>query len=356
MSEDGGREAALLRELGVPEEAIERALERGEPEIAVLESAFLEARAERTVTPSEVEARGGLPADEIAELFQAMGLAPPAPDEPALTEEEAEVYVELHRLRDIWPRELRQQVARVYGRLLARIARTGVQVFRLQAEPRIRERSADQAEHLSALHEAFPRLLSLPDALLTGVHRRWLEYEVAQTTLSAAQLEGPDAALPGAVDVTLLFCDLKDFTAYANAEGDAAAVEIIDAFVRTVDAERGEEGRVVKVLGDGHMISYDDPVPAVEAGARIIAGMRTRDSLGVHASVHRGVAIAREGDYFGSAVNLAARLLNAAGRDELVGTESVVASCGDDFDWEPIGARQIRGVDEPVEVFRLRTG
>jgi class 3 adenylate cyclase len=44
----------------------------------------------------------------------------------------------------------------------------------------------------------------------------------------------------------------------------------------------------------------------------------------VHASVHVGTAIARDGDYFGGAVNLTARLLGAAGRDELVATRPVV--------------------------------
>jgi class 3 adenylate cyclase len=85
----------------------------------------------------------------------------------------------------------------------------------------------------------------------------------------------------------------------------------------------------------------------------MITAQRERGPLGVHASVHRGTAVSREGDYFGGAVNLAARLLNTAGRDELVATPPVVEASGERFRWEPLGTHEIRGVDEPVEVFRL---
>jgi class 3 adenylate cyclase len=351
---DGEGTAAILRELGVPEDAIRRALERGDPEGAVLESVMLPGQAARTVSAAEVEAQGGLPAHEILEILQAMGFPPPDAHEPALTPEEARVFVELAALREVWPHELSQQLARMYGRLLARIARTGVQFVRLYAEPRVREMSTTREEQLAALREAFERLLTLPDPLLVGVHRRWLEYELAQSAAAAAQAHAPGPELAGAMEVSLLFCDLKDFTAYANAEGDVAAVEAIDAFAQTVYAERGEGGSVVKALGDGHMLRYGDPREAVAAGARIIVAMRGRDMLGVHASVHRGIVIAREGDYFGSAVNLAARLLAAAGRDELVATAPVAGACDDNVEWEPLGVRRIRGVTEPVEVFRLR--
>lgn len=347
------RLAGVLRELGVPEHAIEGALQRDDPEGAILESVLLPGREERTVTPAEVEARGGLSSDEIADTFQAMGLRRPLADEAALTPEEARVFTELEALGDVWPRDLRLQVARVYGRLLSRIARTGVQLFRLYAEPRLLEQIEDRDEQLLALRQTFKRMLTLPDPLLVGIHRRWLEYELAQVAVSGAEERLTDSGLPGAVDVTLLFCDLKDFTAFANSEGDPAAVDAIDSFAQAVDSERGPEGRIVKALGDGHMLAYDDPVSAVRAGTRIIAAMRDRYQPGVHSSAHRGIVVSREGDYFGRAVNLAARLLGAAGGNELVATGPVAEAC-QAFGWEPVGVREIRGVEEPVEVFALR--
>jgi hypothetical protein len=57
--------------------------------------------------------------------------------------------------------------------------------------------------------------------------------------LAAVQGVGGDR-LPGAVEVTVLFCDLKDFTAYADLAGDAAAVDAIDQLTGIVMRERGE--------------------------------------------------------------------------------------------------------------------
>jgi adenylate cyclase len=347
------RIAQILRELGVPEESIDAAIDRGDPEGAILEATLTPAREERTVSPAEVEAQGGLSADEVVAIVRAMGLPPPGPEDPWLTPEEARVFVELADLREVWPQELSEQIARMYGRLLARIARTGVQLFRLYSEPRLLEASDTREDQLRSMREAFERLGSLPDPLLAGVHRRWIEHEVAQTAVNTAQALAPDLDMAGAVDVALLFCDIKDFTAFATAEGDAAAVEAIDLFARTVDSERGPDGRVIKALGDGQMIAYTDSREAVAGGSRIMAGMREHDVLRVHASVHRGVAIAREGDYFGGAVNLAARLLAVAGPDQLVATEPVVQSAGDAFEWDPLGLRHIRGVAERVDVYLL---
>jgi len=73
----------------------------------------------------------------------------------------------------------------------------------------------------------------------------------------------------------------------------------------------------------------------------------------VHASLHYGTAILREGDYFGGAVNLAARLLTVAGKGELVASRQAAEACGDRFAWQSLGRRRFRGLAEPIEVLRL---
>ena len=108
-------------------------------------------------------------------------------------------------------------------------------------------------------------------------------------------------------------------------------------------------------LGDGFMLSYPDPGEAVAACVRIIEQMREGGAPGVHAGVHHGVVLYREGDYFGRAVNLAARLLGLAGRDELFASEAVVRATAGRFDWESRGTQGIRGFGEPVCVYSLRS-
>jgi adenylate cyclase len=117
--------------------------------------------------------------------------------------------------------------------------------------------------------------------------------------------------------------------------------------------ERCKELRAMKTLGDGFMLCYADAAEAVSALARIISGMRASGGPSAHASVHRGVVIARDGDYFGSAVNVAARLLAAAGQHQLVATAQVVRATAANATWQSGGLVRVRGVAEPVETFYL---
>lgn len=341
-----------LRALGLPEESIQRAVERGDPESAIFDTVLLARAAERTVTPAAIAARGGLTLHELDAMMEALGLPTPAEDQPAFTEAEGEVFVQLGHLRDVWPPEIALQVARVYGRLLARIAQTEVDTFRVYVEPRLRSGSDDPLGGMLAVQRVFAALLPLADPLLTGIHQRWLEYELAQAAVTEAESEA-QGRLPGAVDIAVLFVDLKDFTSFADIHGDSAAVAAVQRLLETVAHERGQP-RFQKALGDGVMLCYADAPDAVRAALRIMATLQVAAPPSVHASVHCGTAILREGDYFGSAVNVAARLLGSADEDHLVATRPIVDACGDEFEWERTGPLWIRGLAEPLETFALR--
>jgi adenylate cyclase len=341
--------AETLRALGLPEEAVRRAVERGVPEDAIFDSILLPEISERTVSAAEV-ADGG-PSLELVKMFwEAFGLPVEDEHEPAFTEEEAAIFRRLHEMQEIWPPEIGLQVARVYGRLLARIAQTEVQLFRVYIEPRLRSGSDPHAA-LAATRDAFAELLPVTGPLLLGVHRRWLEHHIAQEVVREAE-EETTARLPGSVSVCFLFCDLKDFTAFVSDRGDEAGVAAIDRFAEVISRERGPTVRFTKGLGDGYMLVYADVATALDVGRRVIAAMQDPELPSVHASAHAGMAIAREGDYFGSAVNLAARLLDAAGGGELVAT-ATTAQDDPGHGWEPAGSLRVRGVTDPVPIVRL---
>lgn len=309
-------------------------------------------RLERTVSPRDIAAAGGLTEAEVAELVAAFGLPAPEADDPFFTPEEAEIIVELSRLRDVWPRELYLQAARVYGHALSQIAENEVHLFRYDVERRILAEAADAREAIPRVREALERLLPLADPMLVAVHRRWIEHQLAQAAVHEAELRTPDERLPGAQEVSFLFCDLKDFTAYADTRGDAAAIDAIERFSQIVHEEQAG-GRVVKGIGDAYMLVFGRPEDAVAAGARVVERARAVGPPFVHASVHCGVAIYRDGDYFGRAVNLAARLLAVSGGNELAATAGVAKATAGSHRWAPRGAVSVRGMSEPVEVFTL---
>lgn len=343
----------VLRAVGVPEEAIERARGREDPLGALFESMPVRGAADRTVSPAQIEGEGGMPAAHSQELMRAFGLPSPAADEPAFTPAEARALTELWHHQDVWPFDLGVQIARLYGRLLARIAQASVAQWLAVAEPRLRAAEPDAGRRTIAAADSFDRLLPVADTLLAGVHRRWVERETAQIAVRAAE-SGPAASLlSGVAQVSILFCDLKDFTAFADRQGDGAAVRIIDRFASIVMEQRGEKAGLTKLLGDGFMLIYREPAAAVAAGKRIIEEMSSAGEPGVHASVHHGPAVPREGDYFGQAVNLAARLLVLAERDELLATTPVVER-SPDFEWEHCGSERVRGFSDEVQVYRLR--
>jgi adenylate cyclase len=313
---------------------------------AVFEPVLRPERVRRTVSARDIEKAGGLPAEDVLAMIQGFGLSASDADEPWFTEEEARVFIALPNLEALWPRDAYLQVARVYGQALAEIARAEVQSFRRNLTDDLVAEA-----HLRELRDGVETLLPLADPILAGIHRRWVEHELAQASVSVAEAEDRAAHL-GAAHVVLLFVDIKGFTAYVDTTGDRAGIAAIEQFDRVVVEEKGS-GRIVKALGDGFMLAYEDATDAVAAAHAMMRRMPRELGPALHASVHEGLALYRGGDYFGRAVNLAARLLGLSGTDELIATRAVADGTTERFAWEPRGTTQIRGFREPIEIFRL---
>ena len=117
--------------------------------------------------------------------------------------------------------------------------------------------------------------------------------------------------------VTFLFTDIEDSTRLWEAQPArmAAVLARHDALCRGVVAEA--RGRVVKTTGDGLYAAFEDPFEALSAAIELQRGVQAlaRESdlaLKMRCGLHCGAAEARDGDYFGPAVNCAARVMDAA--------------------------------------------
>lgn len=341
-----------LLELGVSIEAMAHARDRGRLEDAIFDMVLGADRERRTVSARAIEERGGWPADATARMVHAFGFPSPELDEPWFTPEEAEALVAAAERGGWWPMDVQLEISRVWGQALARIAAAEVYNFRFETAASVHRSDVPAAEALAIVQRALAELLPLADPLLLGIHRRWVDYELTQFAVREAEDLAP-GAIPGATEVCLLFCDLKDFTAFAELHGDEAAMDAASRFARTTFDQRGAEGRVVKGLGDGAMLVYPDAAGAVAAWQRIKEAMKGDGLPALHGAVHEGEILRYEGDYFGAAVNLTARLLALAGAGELLATGTAVAGAGDEPLWESLGSRHLRGFRSECEIYRL---
>ena len=161
--------------------------------------------------------------------------------------------------------------------------------------------------------------------------------------------------------LTVVFTDLLGSTRYYRDVGDAPAFgSVLEHLDVLRDAVAAEGGSVVKAMGDAIMAVFPRPVAAVHAMRRAqetTAGKPLALKVGMHTGPC--IAVSQNGvlDYFGSTVNLAARLVSLSTGDDLVVSEDVladpeVAELGLRADRDDAGA--LKGFeDEPVGIWRI---
>jgi adenylate cyclase len=157
---------------------------------------------------------------------------------------------------------------------------------------------------------------------------------------------------------TFLFADLAGFTALTEAHGDELAADAVADFCRGVNELLPEfEAEQVKSIGDAVMVRVPEASAAVELGVRLIAEVGTRHrSLAVRVGAHTGPAVNRDGDWFGAAVNLAARVAAVADRGEILMTEATRSAAGDvldDYEIEERPEQAFKNIADPVTVYAL---
>ncbi|WPZ34753.1 adenylate/guanylate cyclase domain-containing protein [Thalassobaculum sp. OXR-137] len=132
-----------------------------------------------------------------------------------------------------------------------------------------------------------------------------------------------EAGLGGKVKVGILFTDIVDSTRLTSEIGDAAAQSVIDHHEKLVlDMCRRFGGRKVKHLGDGLMLSFANKERMVACAAALIDSMKglanrpDAPEYKIRCGGHFGEAIQKEEDFFGTTVQLAARISARAGANE----------------------------------------
>jgi class 3 adenylate cyclase len=156
---------------------------------------------------------------------------------------------------------------------------------------------------------------------------------------------------------TFVFADLVGYTALTERRGDYSGARVAAEFCRMMTRLcREHDARYVKSMGDGAMIWAPNAGQAVALAARTVEEAGARDDLlPVRVGAHTGLAVQRDGDWYGNAVNLAARLAREARPNEALVSESTQAAAdADQRDALTLhGELELRGLASPVVVWRL---
>jgi len=166
---------------------------------------------------------------------------------------------------------------------------------------------------------------------------------------------------PPSGTVTFLFSDIEGSTRLWESVPDAmrSALERHDALVRAAIEEHG--GYVVKTTGDGAYAAFGrtgDALTATVAIQEALAGESWPEgaTIRVRIGVYTGEASERDGDYFGPAVNRAARLMAVAHGGQAVCSQATATLAGDAVALRSLGEHRLRDLAAAEHVFQIGEG
>ena len=130
---------------------------------------------------------------------------------------------------------------------------------------------------------------------------------------------------------------------------------LLRATARDIEATLPREATIVKTIGDEVMVVSPDAGSLTEWAVDFLSRFPQRPQPRV--GIHYGDAVYRDGDYFGSQVNLAHRIVNRALAGEVLVTDTVCAAItgSDRLELEPIGEVSLKGFPAPTELFIVRS-
>lgn len=292
---------------------------------------------------------------ELFERFQqAVGL-------PRVEDPDAEVFLRADAeaaksARDFLEAGIRPddlvQIARLLGDGLSRAA----EAMRHAALAAVIQPGATELELAKAsemLAESLaPRLGPMIEEVLLLQLRHAIETEAVSAGERAAGQH-----LPGARLVTTAFADLVGFTRL----GEAVPPESLERLSQRLEDRTRDVAvapvRFIKTIGDEVMLVSPEPVSMLDAVLKLVDGTEDDETLPqLRVGVATGMAVSRAGDWFGSSVNLAARLTGAARPGSVLVSETTRDEIGEDqgFTWSYAGARHLKGIQTAVRLYRAR--
>ncbi len=302
-------------------------------------------------TSAEVAELSGIEEEFLVAARRAMGLPAPEPGEAVYTagEVESAKRTMLVRRAGISDEEI-LELLRVLGRGLSQAAESlRLLPLKLVLEPGLSERDlAGRYAH------AVAALYPMVDPLVSNVLALHLKHSAQSEVIS--ELERRGGQLPGSREVAVCFADLVGFTRL----GEEVAPEELGQLAVRLEALAAEAAappvRLVKTIGDAAMLTSPEPEPLLDAALTLIdaADAEGEDFPQLRAGAAIGRAVPRAGDWFGRPVNLASRITAIARPGSVLAEREMHEAVEDAYRWSYAGERRLKGIREPVPLFRAR--
>ncbi len=300
-------------------------------------------------TIDELAARASFPVRVVEDLYAVLGVPILDRTEALFIQADVDFLVQIaDGPASIFEVSELAEMLRVFGESLARMSDVAVSTFMSGVERRLTETGATELELAQAGVAANEQALRIPD-VLGAVLRHHFRASLKRLT---------DASIAAGGDgfrVAIGFIDVVGFTTLSATLDADELGELVAKFEnRTSDIVTRCGGQVMKHLGDEVMFLAVDPLTACRIACELVDDF-AQHGIEPHGGLTLGDAVTRRGDYYGPAVNLAARLVNHAVTGEVLVNRELVDAIGEDgeFAFAPAGRRTVRGFAEPVTVFSL---
>jgi adenylate cyclase len=301
----------------------------------------------------------------LGSIYAALGFTEPAPDEHLRIDEErvltgfASIWAEVDPGGDADVR-----VARIAGDATRRVNEAWLDIWDEVAQPRLdTQGGATSHGQARAIDPADPaQNASLRGAEIGRLMTAWMQERALERTLNARIINAFEHALvrAGRLEArpdhppAVAFVDLSGYTTMTVERGDEAAAAAADR-LRALAEEcvREVDGRIVKLLGDGVLLLFQDRSSALTATLDLVRRVDEEGLPQAHAGIAAGRVVVRDGDVFGQTVNLASRIAGQAKPGQVVVEEGVVIALPRGVaEFVPIGRVELKGFPVPVALWR----
>ena len=357
------RRAQLVRSLdlaGIPLEGLAEGVGTGEISLNFVETESYERfSAVSDETFADVSQRTGIPFDALAVVREAIGLAPPAPEDRVREDEMRVVPFVETQTRLGFRAPATQRLLRVTGDNIRRIAEQEADWWRTEViEPAFAAGATGDDITTRFTNEEMIELISRANEQLLAIYDARRAHAWTSNIIAGLEAELTRVGLYSRIQrpPAITFLDITGYTRLTQERGDQAAAGLAEQLGRLVQrAALAHSGKPIKWLGDGVMLYYADPGQAVEGALDMVEGVAAAGLPPAHVGVHAGPVLFQEGDYFGSTVNVAARIAEYARPGEVLVSQAVVdVAEAEGARFGQVGPVELKGVGGPLTLYVAR--